>query len=1350
MSESFQYVTCITYLNDWCTLHLLPTHGAVMSSIGLKTIVNYINDDDLRALQSLLENQRVNVDDRDENGATALHVAASKGKLAFVRELLNGGADVNSEDGDNWTALLCAAKEGHADICTLLLDSGADIEHKDMGGWSALVWASYKGRTEVARCLLERNGDVHAQGNFHISSLIWAAGRGHSDIYGTSALVWACRQGNVESVSHLLKAGANVDAVGMYSWTALLVASMGGHIDIVNVLLKSKVNVNAKDKDGCTALSIACKEGYEEIVAALLNEGAYINIQDRAGDSGLIHAVKGGHRPAVEALLKKYADANLTGKDHKTALYWAVEKSNFTMVKLLLSATPDLEIATKDGDTPLLKAVRNRNTEIVQLLLEKKAKAIVEVLLRNPKHSQLLYRPNKNGETPYNLDMKHNKTILGQIFGQRRLNTTQDNEKLLGYDLYSSALADFMSDPLMTMPITVGLFAKWGSGKSFLLSKLKEEMKGFAQQWVEPTFSFTILLFVVLCHVALLLGVSSGLIFASWEIGLSIGFGVFALIYVILLLIWYGAQRLDWYWPYNVSIYLARKLAKMKLVLQVLFCHPASNTIENNKAQPIRFYFTEQAKVSSSTGGESCLLHMMGSLYDALEEDYGSWAPRLYRAFRPVPVQARSPWQWRKLCCVPYCLLWLLLFACSLVLSVVVFIWLNPSSQESNEVESLTLQALAISLGLVLSIAFVANLFTFGRALQALVLSQKRQLNRTLGTLGTLKGEGFMHQMKAEVNLMTSMVECLDSFFNQQTRLVIIVDGLDSAEQDKVLQVLDAVGVLFSETGAPFIVLLAIDPHIIAKALDANTQRVFTESSISGHSFVRNLVHLPFFLQNSASGRAKVAQQHAAKRMLGNSREHDDTMMAVSRRLSSESSSGVDRLKAPPASNSRKSTSNIRRLWPSESVASSLASNLNRAGTGFDPSSSKGFMLSDDYFSDVTPRTRLLRSFQIEFNWYHLATWVNLSEQWPYRLSWMVLYHETFEEILDDSTSLKNIYEKLKPLVPASKDIEPLLELDRDEKKLEIFLSNHRANLLVGHLRLFLSFTINLDPYLKKVIKEENVGVEEIFIAPGHQQHQQPMNVANQAGNTGWTPGWNNKPVNRRHRTLLRAATSAPTAPLSYPHMLSTSMMGWPTPPQQTQTAWEHTSVMPRAPPPPPGFFQEEVRLSTMNVDQVCDILPKIEELSPATMISIQTSLKENNVGGKVLSMCELSELKQVLNLNFGDWEIFKWLITMLRQQEISYVSQLGEDSSLTRNVRFAAEPTLERKGSVSNKPGEKEKSRIESRPKPSFLEKQTLSEEACEDVLEEPGTPVLCTPATSSPVQSESPALHLEDSVRL
>ena len=44
-----------------------------------------------------------------------------------------------------------------------------------------------------------------------------------------------------------------------------------------------------------------------------------------------------------------------------------------------------------------------------------RSKAVVEILLRNPKHSQLLYRPNKQGETPYSIDASQSKTILGQV-----------------------------------------------------------------------------------------------------------------------------------------------------------------------------------------------------------------------------------------------------------------------------------------------------------------------------------------------------------------------------------------------------------------------------------------------------------------------------------------------------------------------------------------------------------------------------------------------------------------------------------------------------------------------------------------------------------------------------------------------------------------------------------------------------------------------------------------------------------------------------------------------------------------------------------------------------------------------
>lgn len=54
-----------------------------------------------------------------------------------------------------------------------------------------------------------------------------------------------------------------------------------------------------------------------------------------------------------------------------------------------------------------------------------------------------------------------------------------------------------------------------------------------------------------------------------------------------------------------------------------------------------------------------------------------------------------------------------------------------------------------------------------------------------------------------------------------------------------------------------------------------------------------------------------------------------------------------------------------------------------------------------------------------------------------------------------------------------------MLEFDRDEKKFNIFLKYHRSSLQVANLRIFLPFTINLDPYIKKVIKEKQQKFED-------------------------------------------------------------------------------------------------------------------------------------------------------------------------------------------------------------------------------------------------------------------------------
>lgn len=43
------------------------------------------------------------------------------------------------------------------------------------------------------------------------------------------------------------------------------------------------------------------------------------------------------------------------------------------------------------------------------------------------------------------------------------------------------------------------------------------------------------------------------------------------------------------------------------------------------------------------------------------------------------------------------------------------------------------------------------------------------------------------------MELMAKMAKTIDGFTQHQTRLAVVIDGLDSCEQDKVLQMLDTV-----------------------------------------------------------------------------------------------------------------------------------------------------------------------------------------------------------------------------------------------------------------------------------------------------------------------------------------------------------------------------------------------------------------------------------------------------------------------------------------------------------------------------------------------------------------------------
>ena len=1216
----------------------------------------------------------IDLEETDQDGWSVLFHAVNNNNLPFVDCLLEKGANPNKTDHAGRTPLLVSVAVNSLEIVQSLIKSGADLEKRDSEHWTGLLAACYLGHTPLVRALLSAGVSIKPPGGGQCSGLAWGAGRGHLDTvrtllqhgagvdsgdrYGTSPLTWAVRGGHADIVKELLAAGARTDTVGMYAWSPLIMAARTNQEEIVNLLLCHSPNLNIVDKDGLTPLAIACKEGNLNIVHQLILSGAHVNLQDRAGDTNLVLASKNGHANIVDLLLRRHADLDTRGKENKTALYNAVEKNHVEVVRLLLSSGADIEAVATDGNSPLLRAVKNRNPEIVSLLMERKVKlsgsdkkgdtalhvamragsrSIVELILRNPKHSQLLYKPNQKGETPYNIDMSNNKPILSQLLGTRQLNTNEDSEGLLGYDLYGSSLANILAEPSLSLPITVGLYAKWGSGKSLLLKKLQKEMTNFSKDWPEPSFTFSPFLFIVLLHLTGFIGL------ACWLTSHLLKFeGTLLLTGLVmagslvssytLLFLFTTSLSCEFSSVRGIKSSISNLLNKLELLSKILFCKPPGRDWRSSQdsAAPVRHFFTDQTKVSTSAGGEDTVIQMVGTLLDSVELTHGKFATRLFRAAGATPDTSSSSLTFRTFVGLPLVILYIVTFAFGWLEATLIILTIEDSmndndkthSDEAKQSSEKIVHIMLIFCSSVLGLILMTRLPNFLLLVKTMFASQRSHLSRATDDNDLVKSEGILQAVRNELDFLVQMVDALDGFTNRSSRMTIIVDGLDIIEQRKVLNVLDTVHYLFSDPGHPFIILIAIDPHIIIKAIELNINEAFADTSVGGYSYLRNVVHLPFFLQYTGTRRIKVAQALAAK----------------TKDLHSVDSEARFRSQAKLMTES------------SENVLGKVESATRLAG----PLELQRMFLTDDYFSDVNPRSmrrlmnvvyvmrRLLKAFKIDFNWHHLSVWVNVTEQWPYRASWLVLTIEQMEEQADTDTPLALLYQTIKHRIPEKVDTS-FNDMDRDENKLEIFLKIHKKILTVKTVMIFFPFTINLDPYLRKIIQD-------------YINHRVVMGNIRRQDGLGGPSGWIKMKDHQR------------------------------------QTQIGELKVVPAS--------YRERKLSSMAVTEVCHLLKEIAGLSSPGRASCKEAIIKENINGSVLHHCDINELKEVLKINFGDWEILRQVILGMRkyclsvqsgslaQEDSSYSMDINNSSNINKNSSVLEQMVLERQavsGLVSN-----------------------------------------------------------------
>ncbi|KAL8751936.1 MAG: hypothetical protein Q9184_005898, partial [Pyrenodesmia sp. 2 TL-2023] len=112
----------------------------------------------LVAIVRLLVEGGVDLNYQDDQGESALHLAARLGHMECAKALL-GGSEAQKANVDlaenifGWTPLFVACAEGHLSIVEVLVDAGADTSKADTSGWTAQEHAALRGNVNIAEKL---------------------------------------------------------------------------------------------------------------------------------------------------------------------------------------------------------------------------------------------------------------------------------------------------------------------------------------------------------------------------------------------------------------------------------------------------------------------------------------------------------------------------------------------------------------------------------------------------------------------------------------------------------------------------------------------------------------------------------------------------------------------------------------------------------------------------------------------------------------------------------------------------------------------------------------------------------------------------------------------------------------------------------------------------------------------------------------------------------------------------------------------------------------------------------------------------------------------------------------------
>ncbi|KAM0425303.1 hypothetical protein ACHAPT_009359 [Fusarium lateritium] len=369
-------------------------------------------------LRVMLSDKDTQVNVRDVNGGTPLHLAAQHGLLEAAQALINAGADVSAMDKKERQPLHKACLEGHAELVALLLRKGANIEAKQHHHATPLDEACWKGHIGVVELLLDNKSNTQV-----------------TDENGWSPLYSASQYGHEAVVRRLLRQdNSNLNATEkLDGWTALHTAIHNGHAGVVSALLEHRARLDIQDNDGWTPLMTATEQQHPEIMGMLLNppsrdEDIQLETLDKSGRTPLLSASINGFLDGARQLIGAGANCNARSHDSQSTPLIAASSWRYRdIVEALLNAgdRTNVNAEDKNGCTALHTASFQNHTKVVQLLLE---------------HEASVDHEDEDGQTPLHLaSSQGNESVIKSLLGAGASVDATDNDANTALHLASAA-----------------------------------------------------------------------------------------------------------------------------------------------------------------------------------------------------------------------------------------------------------------------------------------------------------------------------------------------------------------------------------------------------------------------------------------------------------------------------------------------------------------------------------------------------------------------------------------------------------------------------------------------------------------------------------------------------------------------------------------------------------------------------------------------------------------------------------------------------------------------------------------------------------------------------------------------